>query len=158
MLFLLNETLCRVMDQMFLMDFSAEKSNRKNCLPECEEIMAFIHFHGRETTGEICLSMSHDCCRKMLESTKVATKNLDYEDLMRQTLGEVSNVVAGEFLSLPEVTKSFGEVEIHPPLILDDKLKVNPDFPIVLGDSGKIKNNANEISTFISDALYCPIA
>ena len=73
------------------------------------------------------------------------------ESLMRATVGEVSNTLAGEFLSLPSVSQTFGHVDVNPPLVLDDHIQDNPAFPIVQGYCGKIQFGDIEILTFISD-------
>ena len=151
MLSLLNRTLCEIMKQMFSMDFIAQNSNKNNCLPDCEGIMSFIHFNSSDFRGDICLSMSHESCRRMLAQHNLTANSNDFEILMRSTVGEVSNTLAGEFLALPQVRQTFGHVEVHPPIILDDHVKDNPAFPLVQGYCGKIQFDEIEILTFISD-------
>lgn len=151
MLSLLNRTLCEVMHQMFSMNFLPQTCNKKNCLPDIEEIMSFIHFHGESCHGDICLSMSHESCQKMLAQHNLNTEGHEFESLMRATVGEVSNTLAGEFLSLPSVSQTFGHVDVNPPLVLDDHIQDNPAFPIVQGYCGKIQFGDIQILTFISD-------
>ena len=151
MLFLLNKTLCGVLEKMFSMEFKPSSFSRKNSLPECEEIMSFVHFDGEISQGEICLSMSHPNCDKMLNQFKAYAGDCDFEKLMSNTLGEISNTLAGEFLSLPKINQAFGSMKIHPPIILDDHAKNNPAFPIIEGYCGKITFGEIEILTFISE-------
>ncbi|MCH2209476.1 MAG: chemotaxis protein CheX [Lentisphaerales bacterium] len=95
--------------------------------------------------------MSHESCRRMLAQHNLTANSNDFEILMRSTVGEVSNTLAGEFLALPQVRQTFGHVEVHPPIILDDHVKDNPAFPLVQGYCGKIQFDEIEILTFISD-------
>jgi len=140
------------MNQMFGMEFKAQGlATKSNCMPNCQQIMSFIHFNSDNHAGDLCIGMSHMSCKILVDKLICSTKGDIYNTLLRTTVGEISNVLAGEFFISPQVSETYGAVTFCTPVTLDESRQNNPDFPIIEGFSGKITSSNIEIYTFLSN-------
>lgn len=149
-----NDVVCEMIQQMFGQYFQNDNSNCNEVnLPPCDDYMIFIKINGEKKEGELILSMDETTASNLLQLVGISVNDeVDSSLLSESALGELGNVVAGQLMTYPSFTETFGSVNIHPPRVWDLKNANEEEgcIPIHKGFSSAVLRGREVIFTYIS--------
>lgn len=149
-----NDVVCEMIQLMFGQYFVNDNSNYCEVnLPPCDDYMVFIKISGEKKEGELILSTDETTACNLLQLVGLSLEDMgNCSELTESALGELGNVVAGQLMTCPSFTETFGSVTIHPPRVWHIKTAESEEgcIPINRGFSSAVLNGKQVIFTYLS--------